>query len=372
VHVAGRDAVTQLKGISAGPLAISSVCVLLAGFMFLAWQTRAIFSDQFKQEYIGLVIEALGRSEASFKAASEAKRSLDGRRISPEAYRSARLDLTNRLTTLAALADASPIAAPRMSREQLSPDASLTETRALLDRAWTYWQDERDRTNADLRMRISRVADALIVLSVLLLAALSTALLMYASRVRQLVDQSEEFEHESLHDELTGLPNRRRLQQLLDAEAARLANEGATGRLAVLYMDLDGFKGINDSLGHRAGDEFLVAVSRCFVQSVRSTDVVSRLGGDEFAVLVRDFAADEQLAAIADRLIACVGETAGQLRVGPVSASIGIATFPGSVRDCHRLVDAADETMYLAKRSGKSRYAFAAPSQPVEPRFGRV
>jgi diguanylate cyclase (GGDEF)-like protein len=137
-------------------------------------------------------------------------------------------------------------------------------------------------------------------------------------------------------------------------------------------MDLDGFKGINDSLGHLAGDEFLIAVSQCFVQSVRSTDVVSRLGGDEFAVLVRDFLADEQLAAVADRLIACVGETAGRLGVGPVSASIGIATFPGSVADCHRLVEAADQTMYLAKRSGKSRYAFAASSQPADARFDRA
>jgi diguanylate cyclase (GGDEF)-like protein len=131
--------------------------------------------------------------------------------------------------------------------------------------------------------------------------------------------------------------------------------------LAVLYIDLDGFKQVNDSLGHRVGDEFLIAVARRFRESVRLVDVVARIGGDEFAVLVRGFSMDAELGTIAERLIACVAETGEQMRIGFVSASIGIASFPKPVDDYRRLLAAADETMYQVKRSGKNGYAFATP-----------
>jgi diguanylate cyclase (GGDEF)-like protein len=130
----------------------------------------------------------------------------------------------------------------------------------------------------------------------------------------------------------------------------------------VLYIDLDGFKQVNDSLGHRAGDEFLVAVSTRFRESVRKTDLVARIGGDEFAVLVRAFASDDELAEIARRLIACVVHTDEQSGIGVVRASIGIASFPEPVDDYRRLVAAADDAMYQVKRSGKNGYAFVAPA----------
>jgi diguanylate cyclase (GGDEF)-like protein len=130
----------------------------------------------------------------------------------------------------------------------------------------------------------------------------------------------------------------------------------------MLYIDLDGFKQVNDSLGHRAGDDFLIAVSKCFRESVRKTDLVARIGGDEFAVLVRTFASDAELAEIARRLIACVVRTDEQSGIGVVRASIGIASFPEPVDDYRRLVAAADDAMYQVKRSGKNGYAFVAPA----------
>ena len=130
-------------------------------------------------------------------------------------------------------------------------------------------------------------------------------------------------------------------------------------KFAVFYIDLDRFKQVNDSLGHRIGDEFLIAVSRRFRQSVRLVDVVARIGGDEFVVLVREFATDAELEALAQRLIACVTQTDEQMGIGFVRASIGIASFPDPVQDYRRLVAVADETMYQVKRNGKNGYAFA-------------
>ncbi|MGH3850784.1 MAG: GGDEF domain-containing protein, partial [Pseudonocardiaceae bacterium] len=126
------------------------------------------------------------------------------------------------------------------------------------------------------------------------------------------------------------------------------------------YIDLDGFKSVNDSFGHFIGDDFLIALSKRFRQSVRPDDLIARLGGDEFAVLVSRFGADAELGAIARRLIACVIETDADMKLGRVSASIGIATFPDRVGDYRRLFAVADETMYEVKRNGKDDFAFAA------------
>jgi diguanylate cyclase (GGDEF)-like protein len=343
-----------------GAMAFASLCVLLTGLLFLASQTRAIYSDELKQEYVGLVLEAAEHAEAARSSVSESKRLLDRGELSPQAYRRARANLVARLTTLVALVDASPFEVPHIPSSALTPDTNLDDTGALLDRASTYWREQRDLTSADMRMRISRVADALIVLSALSFGVLVTALVMYAKRARQLADESHEFKHEALHDDMTGLPNRRQLLEALEVAAAAMPRGQAPRKIAVLYIDLDGFKGVNDSFGHPVGDEFLSAISRRFQRAVRATDLVARIGGDEFAVLVREFSADAQLAAIAQRLIACVGEAAERMGIVGVGASIGIASFPDPVTDYRRLLAAADERMYQVKRTGKCQYAFAA------------
>nr|WP_144063333.1 GGDEF domain-containing protein [Caballeronia insecticola] len=345
------------------PLAGAALLCLLFGLLFLALQVRAIFSAQLQQEYVGLVLEAVERADAVRATALSLQDTPAGDTQHRAAYREARIELAARLAALHALITSSPMAAPPLPMSALSPATALGEASGALDSAYAYWRTERDRASADVRERILSVSHTLIALSAIVFGVLITALGMYAKRNRQLLGISNEFEHASLHDPMTGLPNRRKLFAALEGAANALAS-GMRGsaRIAVLYIDLDGFKRVNDTHGHRIGDEFLIAVSRRFRQTVRGGDMVARIGGDEFALLVRDYSSDGELAAIAQRIIACVGETDAQMGLSIVRASIGIASFPDRVNDYWRLVAAADETMYTVKRNGKNGYAFASAS----------
>ena len=351
-----------------GPTALAGagLLCLLAGLLVLALQIKAIFSDQLKQEYTGLVLDAIGRAESARDLAS-ARQPLTGDSTGePQDYRNARIGLAARLASVAALVNADPAAAPHISQRALSPDVNFEDTDALLRSDSEYWRARRDLVSADLRRRIARVAKTLMILSALIITALVSALGMYAKRTRQLARESRRFEFAALHDALTGLPNRRQLFAMLAQTPPEARADPLARTLAVLYIDLDGFKQVNDSLGHRVGDEFLVAIARRFRESVRLSDVVARIGGDEFAVLVRGLSMDAELGMIAERLIACVAETGKQMRIGSVSASIGIASFPQPIEDHRHLLAAADETMYQVKRSGKNGYAFATPVQRSE------
>ena len=160
------------------------------------------------------------------------------------------------------------------------------------------------------------------------------------------------------HDPLTGLANRRRYR---DATAATLAGGGSAGRVAVLFLDLDDFKLVNDGLGHRAGDELLVAVAERIGSITRPGDVAARLGGDEFAVLLRDVAGVGDAVAVGERLLATFEQpiaVAGRdVRVG---ASIGIATDVAGA-DVDLLLAHADVAMYRAKARGKDRLHVFGP-----------
>ncbi|MDR5833998.1 GGDEF domain-containing protein [Caballeronia sp. LZ034LL] len=341
------------------PLAGAALLCLLMGLLFLAFQVRAIFSAQLQQEYVGLVLEAVERAGAARATALSLQDAPVG---DPHrtAYREARIELAARLAALHALISSSPEPAPALPASVLAPSAALGEASSALDSTYAYWRTERDRTSADVRARILSVSHTLIALSAIVFGVLITALGMYAKRNRQLVGLSNEFEQASLHDPMTGLPNRRKLFAALEEAASERA--AGNGRIAVLYIDLDGFKRVNDTRGHRIGDEFLIAVSRRFRQTVRGSDMVARIGGDEFALLVQSFSSDSELAAIAQRIIACVHETDTQMGLSLVRASIGIASYPDRVDDYWRLVAAADDTMYTVKRNGKNGYAFASAS----------
>ncbi|MGF6239696.1 MULTISPECIES: GGDEF domain-containing protein [Paraburkholderia] len=362
-HAARKPAFTVRFGWGPAALAGAGLLCLLAGLLVFALQIKAIFSDQLKQEYTGLVLDAIGRAESARDLASARQPLTGDNDAEPQDYRSARIALAARLASVAALVNADPAAAPHIAQRALSPAVDFEETDALLRSESTYWRTRRDLVSADLRSRIARVAKTLMVLSALIFTALVTALGMYAKRTRQLARESHRFEFAALHDALTGLPNRRQLFAMLAQTPPGARGDPLAHTLAVLYIDLDGFKQVNDSLGHRIGDEFLIAVARRFRESVRLVDVVARIGGDEFAVLVRGFSMDTELRTIAERLIACVVETGEQMRVGFVGASIGIASFPHPIEDYRHLLAAADETMYQVKRSGKNGYAFATAVQ---------
>ena len=182
-----------------------------------------------------------------------------------------------------------------------------------------------------------------------------------AARIRgELESARQALVHQAFHDALTALPNRAKvlaqLQELLPA-AAREGQE-----VAVMFIDLDGFKSINDTLGHEAGDEFLCRVAAALSASVRARDTVARFGGDEFVVVLERFRGRDNLGAICRKILAQVGSpvlVAGQKVTA--TPSIGVAVFPGDGNQPTALLRHADIAMYAAKERGKAGFCFYEP-----------
>ena len=175
--------------------------------------------------------------------------------------------------------------------------------------------------------------------------------------LRAQIDQRERIErqlsHQATHDDLTGLPNRAWLLEHLDAAIVRAAEHG---RLAVLFMDLDRFKLVNDSVGHASGDEMLVEAAIRLSALLGEGSFAARLGGDEFAVLIEGDTDEEALLALADRILEALAEPmwiAGR-ELFP-SASIGIARWHPRYRHGEELLRDADAAMYRAKSTGRAR-----------------
>ena len=172
-----------------------------------------------------------------------------------------------------------------------------------------------------------------------------------------------ELEHQAFHDSLTNLANQALFRDRVDHALARAARHDS--RLAVLFVDLDNFKTVNDSLGHAAGDQLLIAVAERLRGCLRATDTAARLGGDEFAVLVEDLACADDATGLADRLLDVLRQSftvAGKETV--VGASIGIALGVRSLNS-GELLRNADIAMYTAKRCGKDRYEIFEPAMHV-------
>jgi diguanylate cyclase (GGDEF)-like protein len=178
--------------------------------------------------------------------------------------------------------------------------------------------------------------------------------------VTDLRKADERIAHMAHHDALTGLPNRIMLR--LRAEEA-LPPGGVPEACAVMCLDLDRFKNVNDTLGHPAGDKLLCEVSRRLQSVVRRTDVVARLGGDEFAILVMPLDSKGELAAMASRLVEAIREPFvidGQVVF--VGTSVGITVSPDHGQDVETLMQNADLALYQAKNDGRGRFAFFDPS----------
>jgi diguanylate cyclase (GGDEF)-like protein/PAS domain S-box-containing protein len=165
--------------------------------------------------------------------------------------------------------------------------------------------------------------------------------------------------HQANHDELTGLPNRRQL-----GEPARRVLAAALQKrrlAAVLVLDLDGFKEINDLFGHHYGDGLLKRVALRLASVLREYDVVARTGGDEFVVLLPEIEQPSTAMVVAEKLIAAASENVENLgRSQRLHASVGVALFPSDGHDFDSLLAAADGAMYAAKAAGKNRYQLAA------------
>jgi diguanylate cyclase (GGDEF)-like protein/PAS domain S-box-containing protein len=174
-----------------------------------------------------------------------------------------------------------------------------------------------------------------------------------------------ELEHQATHDALTGLANRTLLAARLRQEVAAAARHGYA--LWVLFVDLDRFKLVNDSLGHIAGDAFLRAIAQRLGAAVRPEDTVARLGGDEFVVVLAE-RGDGQLSTRAvERVMAAVARPVTmQGNECFVNASVGIACYPGDGADPEALIECADLAMYRAKERGRNNYQFYLPEMNQE------
>lgn len=173
-----------------------------------------------------------------------------------------------------------------------------------------------------------------------------------------------QLEHLVQHDALTGLPNRILLQDRL-GQAIELARRQGR-QLAVMFMDLDQFKHINDSLGHAVGDQLLRLVAQCLVGCVRHSDTISRQGGDEFVLLLPYIERAEDAALSAQKMLAALALPhridQHDLHIG---ASIGISIYPDDGQDVETLIKSADTAMYSAKENGRNNYKFFEQSMGV-------
>lgn len=163
--------------------------------------------------------------------------------------------------------------------------------------------------------------------------------------------------HQANHDALTDLPNRRLFFELLSQE---IKNTHRTDHFcAVLFIDLDRFKEVNDTFGHQAGDELLKEVANRLKMCTRASDVLARLSGDEFVIMLTHLSEISPAAMIAERILAILSHP---IKLGrdniTITASIGIAVYPEDAEDANKLLVYADQAMYNAKNEGKNRYAF--------------
>ncbi len=236
----------------------------------------------------------------------------------------------------------------------------LLELRTEVDRARRALQSLRDdRSEARSPVADSGKASDLLEANEQLVLALMQSKVESDEAMRSMLEMSRV----AALDALTQLPNR---MLFLDRFTQAIAGgRRRNRRMAVLFVDLNGFKQVNDALGHHFGDQVLQLAARCMVSVVRASDTVSRFGGDEFLILLDDVAHASDAGAIADKINAALAvptQLAGH--VLRLSASIGISVYPDDGEDVTTLIDAADAAMYEAKRRGLG-YAVSKASDPV-------
>jgi diguanylate cyclase (GGDEF)-like protein len=230
--------------------------------------------------------------------------------------------------------------------------------RLILNRMTVVVSEDRNATASETR----RFVLILVIGSSILAGALAViAFFLERERASAQRKYTSTLEAQATRDPLTGLLNRRKFEELLDR--AILMAERYHATVALLFLDLDGFKEINDKHGHDAGDHVLRTVSRRLLEALRSTDAIARLGGDEFTVMLPSVHGLREAERVAEKLVDRVAEPIpleGGRQVN-VTASVGISVYPGDATSPDAIMKHADEAMYLAKRAGKNCWvAFSA------------
>ena len=188
----------------------------------------------------------------------------------------------------------------------------------------------------------------------------SATILVTAVDVTERKKAEAAMHHMAHHDALTGLPNRSLFLERIEFGLAETNRSG--NHMGVLFLDLDHFKDVNDTLGHPVGDELLIQVSQRLLQCARGSDTVARLGGDEFAILCSNLKSPDQAAELAQRIVETIAHpyniNGDEIHT---ATSIGISTFPTDAKEPARLVSFADMALYTAKEQGRSNYKFFDP-----------
>ena len=242
---------------------------------------------------------------------------------------------------------------------------SLNEDKLEMDRIRSVLTQMEEEQNTQLNARIgardSAYAHFWWSFGALIAVMAAGALWQFAQirRVMQLEAQAEQqIRHLAEHDPLTDLPNRRKLQSKLELAIAFAKRSGRM--VAVMFIDLDGFKAVNDSLGHQTGDDLLKEVARRLRQGTRSSDLVARLGGDEFVVVLSELDRTDDATLMASKLNELIARPitidGKNIRI---STSIGISIFPRDGRCGEELLGKADDAVYQAKAGGKNQYQMA-------------
>ena len=210
-----------------------------------------------------------------------------------------------------------------------------------------FWNRHKNGKDYAVLMNISVVRDA---------QGTTRQYVALFSDITVIKEHQQQLEHIAHFDSLTGLPNRILLSDRLKQAMAQAQRRSQ--RLAVAFLDLDGFKAVNDTHGHEAGDHLLVSLGQRMKQALRDGDTLARLGGDEFVVVLSDLDSIEASAPILNRLLAAVARPVllGDASL-QVSGSLGLTFFPQSKEvDADQLLRQADQAMYQAKLSGKNRF----------------
>ncbi|WGG48621.1 EAL domain-containing protein [Rugamonas sp. DEMB1] len=256
-------------------------------------------------------------------------------------------------------------------QEAIGRDRTLTRSgrhdEAFYEQMWTeqmttgFWRGElwNQRKNGELYLEwltVSAVRDH---------RGIATHYVGVFSDITKAKESQEKLDHLAHHDPLTALPNRLLFHDRLQHALQRAVRDDE--QLALLFIDLDRFKNVNDTLGHHIGDELLKQVAKALSDKLREGDTLARLGGDEFIVLLEDVEGQYKASMVAEKLVAMFEQpfmVAGHELF--VTCSVGISLFPADAADLNMLIRNADVAMYQAKARGRNGYSFYAPSMTGE------
>ncbi|HDR9064185.1 TPA: diguanylate cyclase [Burkholderia vietnamiensis] len=368
-----------------------TVCLLAAAGLFL-YEAHKIVRDEFRDEQAFAVLGAANRVLHDLENAETGQRgyllTLDESYLAP--YQQGVQDLDDtvlRLQQVAANDEATVELVRHIERAKTQKVSELARTielarsgnrqgaiafvqtgegkrymdelRQRLGVLMDDWRYKRKLAVQDAQGRLVFAGAALATIAVLVCGVMIYTVVIQRRAFAKVHAYSEALNEQAAHDALTGLPNRRSLLAALDELAARGGSQFA--RVGLLYLDIDGFKAVNDTLGHGAGDRLLRQLADAFSMTTRQNDMLARVGGDEFVLLARGCDGDQQLRDLAGCLISSV-RTIGEREYGgrfSIGVSIGIATYPDRVTMVEGMLDSADAAMYAAKRAGGSKYRFS-------------